>query len=87
MIREVPCTACHYCTSHCPKGLDIPALIKLYNEHVFTGGNIHISMALNTLPAEKQPAACIGCRSCEKVCPQQIKISEILADFTARLKG
>ena len=30
---------------------------------------------------------CIGCRSCEKVCPQQIKISEILADFTARLKG
>ena len=87
MIREVPCTACHYCTSHCPKGLDIPALIKLYNEHVFTGGNIHISMALNTLPAEKQPAACIGCCSCEKVCPQQIKISEILADFTARLKG
>ena len=86
MIREVPCTACHYCTSHCPKGLDIPALIKLYNEHVFTGGNIHISMALNALPTEKRPEACIGCHSCEKVCPQQIRVSEILADFTARMK-
>jgi NAD-dependent dihydropyrimidine dehydrogenase PreA subunit len=38
-------------------------------------------MALAGMPAEKRPAACIGCRSCEAVCPQQIKISEVLADF------
>ena len=42
-------------------------------------------MALRALPEEKRPAACIGCRSCEAVCPQQIRISEALADFTARL--
>ena len=28
-----------------------------------------------------QPSACIGCRSCEAVCPQQLKISEAMADF------
>ena len=28
----VPCTACHYCTSHCPQELDIPYIITQYNE-------------------------------------------------------
>lgn len=77
----VPCTACHYCTSHCPKGLDIPALLSLYNEHTFTGGGFIAPMALSLYPEDKRPSACIGCRSCEKVCPQQIKISEAMKKF------
>lgn len=36
-------------------------------------------------PEEKRPSACIGCRSCEAVCPQQIKISESMADFSQKL--
>ncbi|OUO28247.1 aldo/keto reductase [Eubacterium sp. An3] len=83
----LPCTACHYCVSHCPKGLDIPNLLELYNEHSFTGGGFIAPMALSAVPEEKWPSACIGCRSCEKVCPQQIKISEAMADFAAKLKG
>ena len=82
----VPCTACHYCVSHCPKGLDIPHLISLYNEHAFTGGGFIAPMALSALPSDKKPKACIGCRSCEQVCPQQIKISEVMSDFADRLK-
>ena len=81
------CTACHYCVSHCPKELDIPNLLELYNEHSFTGGGFIAPMALSAVPEEKWPSACIGCRSCEKVCPQQIKISEAMADFAAKLKG
>ena len=42
-------------------------------------------MALMALPDDKKPSACVGCRSCEKVCPQQIKISEAMKDFSARL--
>ncbi|WP_304431958.1 aldo/keto reductase [Acutalibacter muris] len=84
---KLPCTACRYCTSHCPKGLDIPALLELYNEHSFTGGGFIAPMALSALPEDKKPSACVGCRSCEKVCPQQIKISEAMADFNAKLKG
>lgn len=78
----LPCTACKYCVSHCPKGLEIPSLLELYNEHRFTGGGFIAPMALSALPQDKQPGACIGCRSCEAVCPQQIKISEIMSDFT-----
>ena len=84
-VGTVPCTACHYCVSHCPMGLDIPRLISLYNEHAYTGGGFIAPMALAALPADKQPQACLQCRSCEQVCPQQIKISEVLADFSAKL--
>ena len=80
----LPCTACRYCTAHCPKGLNIPWLLELYNEHVFTGGGFIAPMALMSLPEDKKPSACIGCRSCEKVCPQQIKISEAMKDFSAK---
>lgn len=83
----LPCTACHYCVSHCPKGLDIPMLLELYNEHSFTGGGFIAPMALMAVPEEKHPSACIGCRSCEKVCPQQIKISEAMSDFALKIKG
>lgn len=83
---KLPCTACHYCTSHCPQQLDIPRLLELYNEHNFTGGGFIAPMVISTIPKEKQPSACIGCKSCEAVCPQQIKISEAMADFTAKLQ-
>ncbi len=85
--KILPCTACHYCTSHCPQHLDIPRLLELYNEHVFTGGGFIAPMALMAVPKDRQPSACIGCRSCEAVCPQQIKISEAMADFTKKLQG
>ena len=84
-LGTVPCTGCHYCVSHCPQGLDIPYLLSLYNEHVYTGGGFIAPMALSALPADKQPQACLQCRSCEQVCPQQIRISEVLADFSAKL--
>lgn len=82
----LPCTACHYCVSHCPQGLDIPRLLSLYNEHSFTGGGFLAPMALSAEPEEKKPSACIGCRSCEAVCPQELKISEAMADFAEKLK-
>lgn len=82
---SLPCTECRYCTSHCPQGLDIPGLIKLYNEHCLTGGGFIAPMALMAVPEDKKPSACVGCRSCEAVCPQQIKISEAMSDFTSKL--
>ncbi len=84
-VGTVPCTACHYCVSHCPMELDIPHLMSLYNEHAYTGGGFIAPMALSALPSEKQPSACLHCRSCEQVCPQQIKISEVMTDFCEKL--
>ncbi len=87
---SVPCTACRYCTSHCPRGLDIPGLISLYNEHCFTsraGLFAFIApMAIGSMEEMKKPSACTGCGSCEAVCPQKLKIPEIMKDFSKRLQ-
>jgi predicted aldo/keto reductase-like oxidoreductase len=82
----VPCTACHYCVSHCPMGLDIPFLLKLYNEAMVAGSGVFIApMALASVASDKQPECCISCHSCEQVCPQTIKIPEHLAKFAAKM--
>ena len=81
----LPCTACRYCTEKCPMGLDIPMLIDLYNEHSVTGGGFIPAMRLDTLPVDKKPSACIGCKACEAVCPQNIKISEAMDDFSKKM--
>jgi hypothetical protein len=87
--KSIPCTACHYCVSHCPQGLDIPRLISLYNEHVLTvedGGMAFIApMALMAIPKEKRPVSCLHCQSCEQVCPQQIHISDFMTDFVEKI--
>lgn len=85
MLDILPCTACRYCTAHCPKQLDIPMLLSLYNESRYHMGFI-TKNAVDSLDEAKRPDACIGCRSCEAVCPQQLKISEAMADFTEKLK-
>ena len=86
--KGVPCTACHYCVSHCPMELGIPRLLELYNEHLSTPDFGFIApMALGAMPADKHPDACIGCGSCSAVCPQQIDIPEALADFAELMKS
>lgn len=86
MTRGVPCTACSYCTTHCPQGLDIPALIGLYNEEKFGSNGFLVPMRLKVMGEGKRPGDCLGCRSCEKVCPQNIKISEVLSEFARIIK-
>ena len=82
----VPCTGCHYCVSKCPKGLDIPFLLKQYNEAMVAGAGEFIApMALSSIAEDKQPECCISCHSCEKVCPQTIKISEELNKFATKM--
>lgn len=81
----LPCTACHYCTSHCPQKLPIPELIALYNEHKITGGGFIAPMTVGSMPSNQRPANCIGCQSCEQVCPQQIKISKAMKEFSAAI--
>ena len=70
--KAVPCTACGYCVEKCVKGLNIPELIKAFNENLPVQGI--------------GPDACIGCRRCESLCPQGIKISEIMSRFCQKTK-
>lgn len=84
MKNSIPCTSCRYCCDGCPKGLDIPMLLAVYNELRFAP-NLNVSMRMDALPEEKRPAACIGCGKCAKICPQRIDIPEAMQGFAHTL--
>lgn len=72
--KILTCTNCRYCVTQCPKEIDIPKILGIYND-------VHI---LGMERADAMSAAvskdCISCRKCEQKCPQEIKISEIMKD-------
>lgn len=79
----VPCSGCRYCCPVCPAGLDIPLLIKGYNEHRISGQTWRIA----GLDHAAGPEQCLKCGTCRKHCPQKIDIPGTMQDFAARLKS
>lgn len=85
MKNSVPCTACRYCCGDCPKGLDIPKLLSLYNEMRFSP-SFNVGMTIDSMEHGSRPSACIGCGRCTKVCPQKIDIPEAMREFSGMLE-
>lgn len=81
LLDAVPCTACRYCCEGCPRGLDIPTLISIYNEMNFGGW----CFRLNGLKEDELPKNCVGCGKCRKVCPQGIDIPNVLKKLTEKI--
>ena len=84
MMDLVPCTACRYCCEGCPKGLDIPALLSVYNE-LRVSSTVNAAMRVEFLPEEKNPTACIACGKCARSCPQNIDIPAALKALSEKL--
>ena len=77
---SVACTDCKYCIPHCPQELDIPRLLRTYNEAKI-GGAWRLS-SLSDLAPEKMPSACIECGACVAHCPQSIETPQYLKQLT-----
>lgn len=73
----VSCTKCEYCMP-CPFGLHIPKTFEAYNKTASVG----MKEAKELYDSiETKADACRKCRKCEKVCPQSIKISEVMTEI------
>lgn len=78
-ITGVPCTGCRYCVNECPMYLEIPELLKFYNEYK-SGGKWRLNR-LNGEQEDKLPSNCIACGMCTRECPQNIEVYNYLREM------
>ena len=77
---RVPCTGCSYCMP-CPQGVDIPGSFRCLNEIATDGKRKAEKEYWQVTALRKVPGSasrCIGCGKCERHCPQNIPIREML---------
>ena len=76
----VACTGCAYCTHGCPRNIAIPQYFALLNSIARTTGSFssHAVYYNNISLTHGKAGACIGCKQCEKACPQHLPITEHL---------
>lgn len=81
LMNLIPCTACHYCTDGCPQKIRIPDLFACMNAKTqFRNWNEDYYYH-NILTRENGKASdCVKCGQCEGICPQHLKIIELLCD-------
>lgn len=78
--EKVGCTGCRYCMP-CPKGIDIPGIFRGWNLMYSENKSSGIGDYFQTTVLRKDSSfatVCVGCGKCEKHCPQNIPIREML---------
>lgn len=91
-LMKIGCTGCRYCMP-CPAGVDIARCFELYDAaHVF--GNkrqlqMNYALGLGVIHegGKAYASECRKCGKCERHCPQELPIMELLEDVSGDMEG
>jgi len=89
-LTKVGCTGCGYCMP-CPAGVDIPTCFEFYNRYHLLGQEDpkrQYYFWLSGIMGKKAHASlCVKCGKCMEVCPQHLKIPDLLENVAEDLEG
>ncbi|NOX32373.1 MAG: aldo/keto reductase [Deltaproteobacteria bacterium] len=91
-LMKAGCTGCRYCMP-CPSGVNIPACFEFYNNfHMFddkiNAGMFYLAGCGGLFSGKPALASqCEECGECEKVCPQNLPIMDLLKDVSLEFEG
>lgn len=82
---RVDCTSCKYCIP-CPTNIAIPDIFQQYNDiYVYNRLEYSQSNYKNLVENGKDASQCIECGECEAICPQNLKIIQLLKEAEENL--
>ena len=82
-LKTIQCTSCRYCTENCPQGILIPDMFTCYNnKKAFNDWNADRYYHETLCKKGAKASECIKCGICESVCPQKLKVRELLVEVT-----
>lgn len=88
VIKEnklIPCTGCRYCVDGCPKQIKIPDMFSILNTKILNK-NYNPNAYKELTVTSGLASDCIKCGLCEKECPQNLPIRELLEKVNKELK-
>jgi predicted aldo/keto reductase-like oxidoreductase len=85
MVRDpLYCQNCRSCIPTCPRGVEIPTLVRAYMYAEAYKNPIQTKITLEELPRERGLDACRSCSSCSASCPNGIDIHPRLDSLMAK---
>lgn len=82
-MHLIPCTACKYCVLGCPKHILIPNLFSCLNsKNIYHDWNANYYYSEVYTKNNGKAKDCIKCGKCEKICPQHLKIRDLLVSVS-----
>lgn len=86
-IKTIACTACHYCIDGCPMQIPIPDIFAARNKQIRKlNENAGKRLYREAVEGKGKASDCVQCLQCENACPQQLKITELLAECVENLE-